>query len=66
MIENKLTRVLCSYRHVDCYQLATSLSSLRHVLPATLPASVDEATWSTSVSYGACQRGCVHVDPGVQ
>ena len=39
---------------------------LRHVLRATLPASVDEATWSASVSYGACQRGRAHVDPGVQ
>jgi len=33
---------------------------LRHVLPATLPASVDESTWSASLSYGAtrtCTRG---------
>ena len=33
---------------------------LRHVLPATLPASVDESTWSSSLSYGAtrtCTRG---------
>ena len=64
--ENKLTSVICSYHHVDCYKLATSLSPLRHVLPAALPASVDEATWSASVPYGACQRRHVHVDQGVQ
>ena len=62
----KMTHVSCSYHHVDCYQLATSLSSLQHVLPATLAASVDKATWSASMSHGGCQHKCAHVDPGLQ
>ena len=62
----KMTHVSCSYHHVDCYQLATSLSSLQHVLPATLATSVDKATRSTSVSHCGCQRGCAHMEPSLQ
>jgi len=45
-IENKLTRVSCSYRHMDCYQLATSLPSF--------------ATRATR--HVTCQRGRSHVE----
>ena len=58
-----------SVAHIATWTVSSSprrYPLLGHVLPTTSPASVDEATWSASVSYGACQRRRAHVDPGIQ